>query len=154
MRIGELAAIAGVSPDTIRHYERRGLLPRAARTASGYREFSADSVTRLRTVRSALAIGFTVQELSQILGERERGGAPCRKVRALAASKLEHVLRQERELRALRRALIELLADWDARLAGKPDGKRAYLLDRLGKSADATPPSTNRRLRRTTKEKP
>lgn len=154
MRIGALAATAGVSPDTIRHYERQGLLPRAERTASGYREFAREAVERLRTVRAALAVGFTIRELSQILGERQRGGAPCRKVRALAEGKLEAILRQERELRALRRALIALLADWDTRLAAKPDGQPAHLLDRLGETAATRSRPSSRRLRRTTKEKP
>ncbi|MEO8505266.1 MAG: heavy metal-responsive transcriptional regulator [Acidobacteriota bacterium] len=150
MRIGELAASAGVSPDTVRHYERSGLLPRAARTASGYREFPPDTVERLRVVRAALAVGFTVAELARILRERQRGGAPCRTVRALAAEKLAAIERQQRELAEVRRTLVALLEDWDARLAGQPEGEPAHLLDRLGTKVQSNP---RPRLRRTPKEK-
>lgn len=160
LRIGELAASAGVSPDTVRHYERCGLLPRAQRSAGGYREFPADTVALLRTVRAALAVGFSIPELARILGERRNGGAPCRKVRALAADKLAEVERQQRELRAVRRALLALLADWDARLAGQPGDRPAHLLEHLStldvpaRLRDTTEPTRIRtRLRRKTKEK-
>ena len=150
LRIGELAASAGISPDTVRHYERCGLLPPAERSAGGYREFPFEALAQLRTVRAALAVGFSIAELARILGERRNGGTPCRKVRALAAEKLAEVERQERELRALRRALIDLLADWDSRLAGQPSDRPAHLLE----SISSFEPATRRRLRRKPKEKP
>ncbi|HVT60723.1 MAG TPA: heavy metal-responsive transcriptional regulator [Thermoanaerobaculia bacterium] len=153
MRIGELAAAAGISPDTVRHYERAGLLPRAPRSANGYREFPDVTLERLRVVRAALAVGFTVEELSRVLRERERGGAPCRAVRELAASKLTEVVRQERELRELRRTLTALLEDWDARLADQPAGTPVHLLAHLGHRAGFPQPRSRPRLRRTHKEK-
>lgn len=154
MRTGELAASAGVSPDTVRHYERAGLLPRAARSVNGYREFPVETLERLRVVRAALAVGFTVEELSRVLRERLRGGAPCRSVRNLAASKLAAIIRQERELRALRRTLTALIEDWDARLANQPAGTPVHLLDDLGRRADPSRPGIRPRLRRTHKENP
>lgn len=161
LRIGELAASAGVSPDTVRHYERCGLLPRAERSAGGYREFPAEAMALLRTIRAALAVGFSIPELARILGERRNGGAPCRKVRALAADKLADVERQQRELRAVRRTLVALLADWDARLEGQPGDRPAHLLEQLSTLDSATrlraaaePARTRTRLRRKTKEKP
>ena len=60
---GELAKATGVSADTIRHYERIGVLPKAARTTSGYRVYSASAVNRVLTVQRALRIGFTLSEL-------------------------------------------------------------------------------------------
>ncbi|MGH9857153.1 MAG: MerR family transcriptional regulator, partial [Acidobacteriota bacterium] len=60
---GELARLSGVSPDTIRFYERKGLLQKTERSANGYRKFSAESVSRVRLIRSALAVGFTIHEL-------------------------------------------------------------------------------------------
>ncbi len=161
LRIGELAASAGVSPDTVRHYERCGLLPRAERSSGGYREFPTETVALLRTIRAALAVGFSIPELARILGERRNGGAPCRKVRALAADKLADVERQQRELRAVRRTLVALLADWDARLAGHPGDRPAHLLEHLSTLETATrlhsaaePTRTRARLRRKTQEKP
>lgn len=158
LRIGELAAAAGVSPDTIRHYERRGLLPRAARGRNGYRGFPTAALERLRAVRAALAVGFTVGELARIFGERDRGGTPCRTVRALAAAKLAELERREREIRRLRRELASLLADWDQRLAAQPAGRPARLLERLADRPTPSPPSRATALARpsprTRKERP
>jgi DNA-binding transcriptional MerR regulator len=153
MRIGELAASAGISTDTLRHYERAGLLPRAARSANGYRDFPVETLERLRIVRAALAVGFTVEELSRILREREHGSAPCRSVRDLAASKLAEIIRELRELRELRRTLSALIEDWDARLAQQPAGTPVHLLVRLSQRGDAPKRRIRPRLRQTHKER-
>src|SRR5947209_17576098 len=79
LRSGELARQAGVSPDTLRHYERRGLLPPPQRSAAGYRLYSNEALGRVRLIRGALSTGFTVNELGAILADRDRGGAPCRR---------------------------------------------------------------------------
>jgi len=154
MRTGELAASAGVSVDTIRHYERAGLLPHAERSANGYREFPVEAEERLRVVRAALAVGFTVEELGRIFAERDRNGAPCRAVRELAAGKLAEIVRQERELRELRRTLSALIEKWDTRLAGQPAGTRAHLLDDLARSPGPAAVKTRLRPRGIPKEKP
>src|ERR671928_552127 len=91
MRAGELARAAGVSTDTLRHYERKGVLQRPRRSPNGYREYPTDALARVLLVRRALAYGFTLDELARVLRARERGGAPCREVRALAAAKLSDV---------------------------------------------------------------
>src|SRR4051812_28459483 len=85
---GELARLAGVSSDTLRHYERKGVLPRPLRLSNGYRKYPASSVDRVRLIRRALAVGFTLDELARFLKARDRGQAPCREVRALASEKL------------------------------------------------------------------
>src|SRR5947207_734408 len=85
LRSGELATACGVSPDTLRHYERIGVLPRPERGENNYRIYSASSIHRVLLIRRALAMGFTLGELATILAERDRGGTPCRKVRLLAA---------------------------------------------------------------------
>jgi DNA-binding transcriptional MerR regulator len=79
-RSGSLAKAAGVSPDTIRHYERIGVLPRALRTEAGYRIYPASAVERVLVVQRALRIGFTLAELAEVLKARDAGGAPCRRV--------------------------------------------------------------------------
>ena len=91
MRTSEVARAAGVSADTIRLYERRGLVPRPRRTASGYRQYPPETVDRVRLVRRALALGFTLEELGMVLTARDRGEVPCRAVRALASEKLEAI---------------------------------------------------------------
>src|SRR5438874_4716676 len=88
---GSLAEATGVSPDTIRHYERIGVLPRAARTESGYRVYPASAVERVLVVQRALRIGFTLAELADVLKARDAGDAPCRRVYELASEKLEGI---------------------------------------------------------------
>ena len=77
MRIGELSTRAGVSIDSIRYYERRGVLSKAPRTASGYRLFGEDDVTRLRFVRQLQDLGFTLDEIVDSLQVHDRGDATC-----------------------------------------------------------------------------
>jgi DNA-binding transcriptional MerR regulator len=126
---GELARLCGVSPDTIRHYERVGVLPAAVRGSNGYRLFPRESVARVRLIRRALAIGFSLDELRRILGQRDAGTPPCRGVRALAGEKLDTLDRRIAEMTATRQDLANLIAEWDARLASTPDGQPARLLE-------------------------
>ena len=136
---GELADLAGVSRDTLRHYERKGVLPRPFRSHNAYRQYPPEALTRVQLVRRALSVGFTLDELARVLKVRDRGGAPCEEVRKLAAQKLLNVQDQLRELTTLRDDLQETLRDWDARLARRGQGKRANLLESLTVN---TPPAT------------
>jgi DNA-binding transcriptional MerR regulator len=130
---GELARLAGVSTDTLRHYERKGVLPVARRLNNGYRKYAPDSLDRVRLIRRALAVGFTLDELASFLKARDRGQAPCREVRALAEAKLTEVESSLSELLAVRDDLRATLVDWDERLNGKRAGQRAGLLEALAK---------------------
>ena len=132
LRIGELARRAGVSPDTIRHYERRGVLGRPERASNGYRTYPEGTLEKILAVRGALDVGFTLEELSTIARERARGGTPCRRVRNLAEQKLAGVEARLAELADIRDGLRRLVAEWDRRLARTPAGRRAGLLDSLG----------------------
>ena len=127
----ELAASAGISTDTLRYYERSGVLPKPARTNGGYRRYPAGAVARVAMIRRALAIGFSIKQLSRVLGERDRGGAPCRKVRAVVSDRLGRIDAEITALVALKKDLIELLAEWDARLANTPAHSQARLLETL-----------------------
>ena len=128
---GELARLAGVSADTLRHYERKGVLAHPHRAGNGYREYPAAALQRVRLIRRALAVGFTLDELANILRVRDSGGAPCHEVRALAATKLSEVETQLKDLIAFRDDLRVTLKDWDTRLARKKPGARANLLEVL-----------------------
>jgi MerR family transcriptional regulator, Zn(II)-responsive regulator of zntA len=128
---GELARLSGMSADTVRHYERHGLLPVAPRSATGYRLFPREAVARMQLVRAALSIGFSVSELSDILRERKNGRAPCRRVRDMAADKLLTLESRIRDLQSWRRDLRITLAQWDSLLAKTPRGKQARLLEAL-----------------------
>ncbi len=128
---GELAQICGVSPDTIRHYERVGVLPAAVRGANGYRRFPREAVGRVMLIRRALAIGFSLAEVGRILRQRDGCAPPCRNVRALAGEKLEVLDKRIAEMVAMRDDLAKMLDEWDARLAVTQDGEEARLLERL-----------------------
>lgn len=128
MPIGMLAKSCGVSPDTIRHYERLGLIV-AVRGANGYRRFARETIDRVQLIRRALSIGFSLAEMTRILRQRDAGIAPCRGVRALAGEKLAELDQRIRELTAMRAELAEILADWDQKLAETRDGEPARLLE-------------------------
>ena len=131
LRIGEIARQAGVSPATVRLYERKGLLPTAVRSSGGYRGFPADTIARMKLIQCALAVGFTISELSRILRRRDSGGAPCSDVQSLARRKLAELTRRRKDLDRLCRLLKSTLRQWEAVLAKTPRGKRAGLLDSL-----------------------
>lgn len=136
----------GVSPDTLRFYERQGLLLPIRRSASGYRLFSPEALLRVQLIRSALSIGFSVRELAVIFGERDRGLAPCRRVRRLAAKKLTALEDRLRELQSLRRILQKTLASWDRALRKTSPGQKAGLLEAFA-AAQAGSQSTHSRHR-------
>lgn len=95
VRIGQLAALTGVSTKTIRYYEEIGLLPAPPRAASGYRDYPDDAAARLRFVRAAQSVGLTLGEIREVLAFRDRGQTPCPHVRRLiqrhAASLAERI---------------------------------------------------------------
>ena len=135
VRIGALARKTGLSPDSLRHYERKALLSAPARSPGGVRLYPIEAERRVRVIQAALALGFTLDELSTVFAERRRGGAPCQRVRALAGAKLEALDAQLRSLERLRSALTRVLQDWDKRLVGAGNAS-VGLLDGL---ADAVP---------------
>src|SRR6266436_2988805 len=101
MRSGQLAHLTGVSTDTLRHYERLGLLPLPQRTAGNYREYPPTSQQRVELIQRALMLGFSLAELKNILAMRDNGGAPCRRVRGLLRSKIHNVDQQIKNLVSL-----------------------------------------------------
>ena len=148
---GELAGLAGVSRDTLRHYERKGVLPRPLRSHNAYRQYPPEALQRVQLVRRALSVGFTLDELAKVLKVRDAGGAPCEAVRRLAAQKLLNVQDQLRELTRLRDDLQETIKEWDTRLARRAGGKRANLLESL--SVDANPDKRSHHSIKRKKEK-
>lgn len=108
--IGEVAKRAQVGIDTVRYYERNHLLPEAPRRLSGYREYDRDDVRRLRFIRRAKDLGFTLAEIRELLAlstDRERG---VRGVKTRAEARLEEVEHRIRELQQMRRGLKRLIA--------------------------------------------
>jgi DNA-binding transcriptional MerR regulator len=131
LRSGALASLVGVSTDTLRYYERRGLLPRPPRDASGYRRYPQAAVVRVRVIQQALDAGFTVEDLARVLKERDAGGAPCRDVFRIARTRLDELDERIAALTALREQLRHVVGEWEQRVAVLPAGRRAGLLDGL-----------------------
>jgi DNA-binding transcriptional MerR regulator len=149
LHAGQLAKLAGLSKDTLRFYERRGLLAVPRRGPNGYRLYPLESLPRVLLIRTAFSIGFSVSELASILRVRDSGGAPCREVRRLAGEKLQRLRREIRTLSSLRSDLENVIADWDRRLAKTGDGRRAGLLEALvarsaGRASRSSQGSTDR----------
>lgn len=132
---GELGSAAGVSPDTIRHYEKLGLLAKPIRTEGGYRLYPADALSRVLTIRSALRAGFSLAELAGVFKERAAGGVPCQRVAAMASEKVQALDEQIRELTELRAWLTDTVRDWQKRLERTPSGQPARLLESLVRRA-------------------
>ena len=130
-RSGELARLAGVSTDTLRHYERLGLIAKPRRSSNSYREYPVDTLARVRVIQSAVGLGFTLAELARIFRIRESGGAPCREVRELARRKAGELETRLRQIRQLRDRLRSMIRHWDGVLAETPPGSPARLLESL-----------------------
>ena len=141
-RSSELAQQAGVSTDTLRFYERNGLLAKPPRTNGNYRIYPADALMRVRLVRGGLSLGFSVAELRQLLAVRDRGGIPCLQVRKLAQAKLEAIEQDIRELQSLRKVLQRALRNWDAKINSGPVLARLGLLETF---VEANPEVSQRR---------
>jgi DNA-binding transcriptional MerR regulator len=131
VRSGELAQVSGVSTDSLRHYERLRILPKPPRTNGGYRNYPPSSLARVRLIRSALSIGFSLPEVAAVLKLRDSGAFPCHEARKIAQAKLVQVRVQLRELNRMRRQLERILDDWDTKLAQSQRGKPARLLESL-----------------------
>ena len=126
MTIGALASAAGVPLETVRYYERRGLLPPPARTRSGYRQYGDDDMWRLGFIRRAKALGFTLTEVGSLLGAVEDGQAgdgddagPAAQVRSAAQAKLAEV---DADIAALHERRAQLASLVDVCLGGDDEG--------------------------------
>ncbi len=147
MRIGEAAARAGVSADTLRYYERLGLLPAAIRADNGYRLYPETTIRRILVIRNAMRFGFTLKELAAFLQARDTNSPPCRQVRSAAQQLLDDVDRQIADLVATRTHMRRTLREWDQRLGAVKPGAPARLLDALPTAPPAARPSSSNRMR-------
>ncbi|WP_121258928.1 heavy metal-responsive transcriptional regulator [Nocardioides ferulae] len=113
MRIGEAAEAAAVAAQTIRFYERRGLLPQPPRGPNGYRDYDASVLNRLAFIRSGQAAGLTLVEVASILELRRDGAVPCSHVHSLLVTKREDIRARQRELAALEAEIEGLISRSD-----------------------------------------
>jgi len=128
MKIGQLSQQSGVSVDTIRYYERRGLIPAATRTASGYRHYSERDISRLQFIVHSKDLGFTLEEIAQLLALRSNG-RNCADIRAVAKAKAAEIATRITQL-ARMQEVLENLAD---QCANKTDSDPCPILKSLEK---------------------
>ncbi|MFQ5550507.1 MAG: MerR family transcriptional regulator [Gemmatimonadales bacterium] len=113
MTIGEVARSAEVGVETIRYYERQDLIPSPPRTRSGYRQYSADAVDRIRFIRHAKDLGFTLNEIKELLELRVQHESSCHAVREKALHKIQAIRRRIDDLEKVRGALANLVEACD-----------------------------------------
>jgi MerR family mercuric resistance operon transcriptional regulator len=110
MTIGQMARSAGASVETIRFYEREGLLEHPARSASGYRNYPPEAVARLRMIRQAKELGFSLNEIKELLALRVAPGKSCSDVRARTERKIADIDQRIAALKRMKAALARLAA--------------------------------------------
>lgn len=108
LTIGRIAAAAEVNVQTVRYYERRGLLAAPQRTASGYRQYAEDAVARLQFIKRAQELGFSLKEIQGLLALRVRHGSACDAVERRTRQKIALVERKIEDLQRIRRTLEQL----------------------------------------------
>lgn len=109
LTVGEVAGRCGVSTDTVRYYEKRGLVPEPPRfESSGYRAYPAETVERVRFIQQAQELGFTLAEIEELLALRADDEASCAQVRAVSRAKIAQVRARIAELKRILRGLEDL----------------------------------------------
>ena len=112
--VGQVAKQAGVGISTVRYYEREGLVAPVKRTAANYRLYAPETVARIRFMRRAQHLGFTLAEIKELLSLRVEGGKRCTDFRGAAAAKMADIESRIRSLRRMSRALARLARDCEA----------------------------------------
>jgi MerR family copper efflux transcriptional regulator len=112
-KIGDVAKLSGVGIETLRFYEKSGLLDRPARTASGYRLYDASIVERLAFIKKAQVLGFTLDEIRELISHKRAGESPCGHVRAKVKSRLTELDERIRQMTLYRDELAAELKQWE-----------------------------------------
>ncbi len=131
LTIGQVATAANVNIQTIRYYERRGMFAAPRRTASGYRQYAPDAVSRLRFIKHAQELGFSLTEIQELLALRVRPGSSADAVRHLTRVKIECIERKVRQLQRIKHALEQLAAACAVPQAGRDFRFLEAMEDRL-----------------------
>lgn len=140
MNIGEAAKAAGVSAKMIRHYESVGLFPEAARTASGYRQYSDKEVGTLRFISQSRDLGFSIEQIRELLGLWQNRRRPSRQVRALAQAHILELDEKLKELQAMKATLEHLV-----QCCHGDDRPDCPIIDTLAREAPALPQAAHGR---------
>ncbi|MCZ8098910.1 MAG: Cd(II)/Pb(II)-responsive transcriptional regulator [Burkholderiales bacterium] len=140
MRIGELAQVTGTQVETIRYYEKQGLLPEPGRSDGNYRVYGPEHVELLQFIRHCRGLDMSLEEVRVLLRLRDAPAEDCGDVNALLDEHIGHVVRRIKELRTLERQLRDLRA----RCASETDAAHCGILSELAVAARATPAASSR----------
>jgi len=113
MKIGEVARRSGVSIETLRFYEKSGLLDRPGRTYSGYRVYGRDVLERISFIKQAQVLGFTLDEIARIIKHKQKGESPCEEVREIVQTRLKELEERIKQMNRYRKELTATLKEWD-----------------------------------------
>lgn len=128
LTIGQLARKAQVNVETVRYYERRGLMPEPPRRESGYRQYSQDAAARIAFIKRAQELGFSLKEISELLSLRAGSDSTCADVKKRAEDKVASIEENIRDLERIKSALMELIATCQ----GRGSTSECPILDALG----------------------
>jgi MerR family copper efflux transcriptional regulator len=144
LKIGEVAKQTGIGIETLRFYERSGLLDRPARTEGGYRLYDAEALLTLEFIKRAQTLGFTLDEIRQIIADGRTGHSPCAEVREIVRERLHELDERMQQMREYRAALARTLKSWDEK--GTAAGRFCGLIEHAELNADK--PAANKLQRR------
>ena len=113
LKIGDVAKVTGIGIETLRFYEKSGLLDRPSRTASGYRMYDSEVLSRLDFIKRAQVLGFSLDEIKRIIADKRAGQSPCAEVREIVRRRLGELDKRMIEMKRYRQELASALAEWD-----------------------------------------
>ncbi len=123
MTVSQLSRKGGVPPHVVRYYTRIGLLDPVRHPDNGYKLFARTDISRLRFIRRAQNLGYSLDDIAQIMQESSCGRSPCRKARAILRQRIEENSRKLEELARLQRRMERALAQWETMPDYLPDGE-------------------------------
>ncbi|WP_110686155.1 MerR family transcriptional regulator [Salinicola aestuarinus] len=138
MKVTELARTAGVTPETVRHYSRQGLLVPRRDPDNGYQLYDRRALGRLRFIQRARTLGFSLKEVAEILEQADQGDSPCPLVRDLLAARLPRIRAQIEELQSLATRMEQAIDEWSTLPDGTPNGDSICRLIEHAADDDAT----------------
>lgn len=127
LKIGEVAKQSGTGIETLRFYEKSGLLDRPHRTTSGYRLYDSEVLERLAFIKRAQVLGFSLDEIKRIIAEKRAGQSPCREVREIVRQRLVELDARLAQMRRYRKELAAALSEWEK--AGDTEGHICGLIE-------------------------
>ncbi len=127
LKIGEVSKLSGIGIEALRFYEKSGLLDTPSRTMSGYRLYGNDVLERLNFIKQAQILGFTLNEIKQVIADKRNGQSPCAEVREIVRHRLQELDERMKEMRRYRKELAATLAEWDE--TGEMEGHICGLIE-------------------------